>query len=47
MQCLGTKMSEDLSQVRVITSSNWEIDNNKNFDDCISTALLLQFPDRY
>jgi hypothetical protein len=31
----------------IITSSNWEIDNNKHFDECISTVSLLKAPDRY
>ena len=30
----------------IATTSNWIIDNNKNLNDCISTILLSEAPDK-
>ncbi|XP_011505027.1 PREDICTED: uncharacterized protein LOC105367885 [Ceratosolen solmsi marchali] len=49
LECSESKQNSSTTKYEssfIITSSNWEINNNKCFDDCISTVSILQAPDR-
>lgn len=54
-ECLNNEATQSITafekqechKTTVRTTSNWEIDNNKNFNDCISTVSILQVPERY
>ncbi|XP_014206355.1 uncharacterized protein LOC106637900 [Copidosoma floridanum] len=41
----NSSFNKQASLPTVITTSNWEINNSKNFSDCVSTVSILQAPE--